>query len=221
LSTPSKLSPDELLTTTRAVRKRLDLERPVEKEIIEQCISIAQQAPTGGNRQGWHFVVVTDASLRRELGVLYRKGSEDYFSSPGSAGGRKTGDKKYDEIQSRIRESAIFLVENIEKVPVHVIPCIEGRTDKPSNMSVAEQASKWGSIFPAIWSFMLAARARGLGTTLTSFHLAHEKEAADLLGIPYDKVMQSALIPTAYTKGTDFRAAHRHEVSKMIHWDVW
>ncbi len=130
------------------------------------------------------------------------------------------GDQKYDATQTRVRESAIYLVEHIHEVPVHVIPCIQGRTDG-SILSIAGQASKWGSIFPAVRSFMLAARARSLGTTLTSFHLTYEKEAAEFLGIPFDKVMQAALIPVAYTKGTTFRPAHRFSADSIIHWDGW
>ncbi len=212
------LNPDELLTTTRAVRKRLDLTMPVESSIIQECISVAQQAPTGGNRQGWHFVVVTDPALRAGLGKLYRDGAKEYFASPSSAGGRQSGDPEYDKTQAKIRESATYLVDHIQEVPVHVIPCIAGRTD---GLPASAQASMWGSIFPAVWSFMLAARARGLGTTLTSFHLAYEKEAANLLGIPFDKAMQAGLIPVAYTKGTDFKPAQRFKVETMIHWDKW
>jgi nitroreductase len=213
------LTPDELLTTTRAVRKRLDLGRPVEREVIQECIAIAQQAPTGSNRQDWHFVVVTERGLRAELGKLYRKGAEAYFSSPYSVGSSASRDsKQVDSTQVRIRESAVFLAEHIHEVPVHVIPCISGRTD---GWPAAGQAPKWASILPATWSFMLAARARGLGTTLTSFHLAFEEEAAKLLGMPFEEVMQAALIPVAYTKGVNFKPARREPVEKMIHWDRW
>jgi len=215
------LNPDELLSTTRAVRRRLDLTRKVDRKVVQECISAAQQAPTGGNRQGWHFVIVTDPTLRMELGKLFRKGAEGYFASSRSAGGSKSGNQKYDAIQARVRLSALYLVEHIHQVPVHVIPCIEGRTNNSSSVSVVTQASKWGSIFPAVWSFMLAARARGLGTTLTSFHLAFEKEAAELLGIPYKEVMQAPLIPLAYTKGTNFHPAPRKNLDSMVHWERW
>ena len=212
------LSADELLTTTRAVRKRLDFTRPVDREIIQECISIAQQAPTGSNRQDWHFVVVMDPKLRMGLANLYRKGAESYFSSPASVGRAKSDDLKRNETGMRIRESASYLVDHIHEVPVHMIPCIEGRTD---NLPAPAQAGKWASIIPAAWSFMLAARARGLGTAYTTFHLSFEEDAANLLGIPYREIMQAALIPLAYTKGLEFRPGSREPVEKMIHWDRW
>jgi nitroreductase len=211
---PLDLSVDEVLTTTRAVRKRLDLTRPVEREVIEECVKIALQAPTASNGQGYHFVIVTDPKLRAELGKLYRRGAEDYFAS--GAGSQKPADPKSGF--SRMRESSLYLVANIDKVPVHVIPCY-GR--RPEGLSYGSQASIWLSIIPAAWSFALAARVRGLGTAVTTFHLQYEKEAADLLGIPYDKVMQAGLMPLAYTKGSKFQPAPRKETSSVVHWDRW
>jgi nitroreductase len=202
------LNPDELLSTTRSVRLRLDLERPVEREVVEECVRVAQQAPNASNREGWHFVVVTDAEKRRALADIYRRGGEAYMRS----GGRNPS--------ARLVASASFLYERIQDVPVHVIPCMEGRTDG-ERTSVAWQSSRWGTIGPATWSFMLAARARGLGTVWTSFHLQFEREAADLLGIPYDDVMQTALVPLAYTKGIDFKPARRAPVDTILHWDGW
>ena len=119
---------------------------------------------------------------------------------------------------ARIVDSAQYLIDHLHEVPVHVIPCIHGRTE---NQPVNVQASRWGSIMPAAWSFMLAARSRGLGTSLTSFHLAFEQEAAQLLGIPYEKVMQAGLIPVAYTLGTDFKSAPRKPLESVLHWDRW
>ena len=206
-----ELTPDELLTTTRAVRKRLDLERPVEREVLEECLALAQQAPTGSYKQDWHFVVVTDPGLRAGLAELWRKGGEKYLA----------GVEKPEEIpgmMGRVLGGVFHLRDHLHEVPVHVIPCIEGRTD---GKSVFAQASRWGSIMPAAWSFMLAARSRGLGSVWTSFHLAHEQEAAELLGIPYDEVMQAALIPVAYTIGTDFKPAKRAPLETMVHWDRW
>ena len=109
-------------------------------------------------------------------------------------------------------------LDHLQDVPVHVIPCIRGRTD---GKGVFAQASRWGSIMPAAWSFMLAARSRGLGTVWTTFHLAYEQEAAELLGIPYDEVMQAALIPVAFTKGTDFKPAARKPLGEVVHWERW
>jgi len=202
------LTPDQLLTTTRAVRKRLDLSRPVEQEVIEECVKIALQAPTASNMQQYHFVILTDWKIRAEIGKLYRKGAEDYFASGPGRQGRN----------SRVRESALFLVENIDKVPALVIPCYKAR---PEGLPYGVQASIWSSVIPAAWSFALAARARGLGTAVTTFHLEFEEEAAKLLGIPYKEVMQAALMPLAYTYGTKFQPAPRKEVSSVIHWDHW
>jgi nitroreductase len=209
------LSLDELLTTTRAVRKRLDLSRPVERAVIEECVKIATQAPSGSNVQGWHFVIVTDPKLREEIGKLYRKGAAEYFSSgPGRM--RSEGNPK--SSLSRLWDSAIYLVENIDKIPVLVIPCYKGR---PDGLPASEQAGFWLSIIPAAWSFALAARARGLGTAITTFHLEFEEEAARILGIPYKEVTQAALMPLAYTKGTKFNPGPRKDAASIIHWDRW
>jgi nitroreductase len=218
------LTADEVLTTTRAVRKRLDLDRPVEIALIKECIEIALQAPTGGNTQGWQFVVVSDATRRAALAEIYRKAWQIYRKSPGSvfdlfakepAGARK------DQF-GRVAESADYLVDNLERVPVHVIPCIHGRPDKMTGKyaSVA-LASIYGSVIPATWSFMLAARVRGLGTAWTTAHLMYEQEAAEILDIPYDDVTQVALIATAWSKGTDFKKSLRKPVDEIVHIDGW
>jgi nitroreductase len=200
-----ELTPDELLTTTRAVRRRLDLERPVEPEVLEECLSLAQQAPTGSYRQDWHFVVVRDPALRRGLAELWRTGAERYLGAVPEAEG----------MLGRVVAGVRHLAAHLHEVPVHVIPCIEARGNEPRG------SNPWGSIIPAAWSFMLAARSRGLGTVWTTAHLAHEREAAELLGIPYDEVMQGALIPVAYTIGTDFKPARRKPLDSMLHWDAW
>jgi nitroreductase len=203
-------TPDELLSTTRAVRRRLDLTRPVEREVLEECLRLAQQAPTAAFAQNWHFVVVTDADKRAALGELWRLSGERYLGARAASSG--------DGPLARIGASVRHLLDHIHEVPVHVIPCVEGRTD---GLPAWRQAGRWGSILPATWSFMLAARLRGLGTAWTTFHLVHEREAAELLGIPYDEVMQAALIPVAYTLGADFRPAQRLPLETMVHWDGW
>jgi nitroreductase len=212
------LAPDELLSTTRAVRKRLDLSRPVERSVIEECLGLAQQAPTASNWQDWHFVVVTDPERRAGLAELYRRGGEAYLRRPRALPSLHFDDPEQQAQMERIWDSARYLLEHVHEVPVHVIPCVEGRTD---GLPAVSQASRFGSIVPAAWSFMLAARARGLGTCWTTFHLNFEEEAAALLGIPYAEIMQVALIPVAYTKGTDFRPARRQPLEKMVHWDAW
>jgi len=212
------LSPDELLSTTRSVRRRLDLTRAVDRKLIEECLDLAQQAPSGGNQQGWSFVVVTDLHKRRALGELYKQGWDAYLQSMQTQGASEppTSTPRRDIV--RVYRSAQYLADHMGEVPVLVIPCINGRTD---GASTADQASLWGSILPAVWSFMLAARARGLGTCWTTLHLPHEREAADLLSIPYEDVMQAAMIPVAHTVGEQFRPGPRKPLDTIVHWDQW
>jgi len=208
----------ELLTTTRSVRKRLDLARPVPRAVIEECIEIALQAPTGSNAQGWHFVVVTDAAKRAEIARYYKEALQGYMKLQEAGGPRwKTpGDPRAAQ-EARVRESAVFLADHLHEVPVHVIPCVEGRVE---NAGVVAQASVYGSILPAAWSFMLAARARGLGMAWTTLHLVRERDVAKLLGIP-DSVTQTALLPVAYYKGKDFQKARRLPSRELTSWNSW
>ena len=216
------LTPDDLLTTTRSVRKRLDFSRPVEPEIIQECLQIAVQAPTGGNRQTWHFVVVTDAEKRKALGEIYKKGFAIYRQQNASASATSTSKRMTRErleTLKRVVSSSDYLEEHMGEVPVLVIPCMYGRVE---GLNANEQAGMWGSILPAVWSFMLAARDRGLGTCWTTIHLFHEEEAAQVLGIPYDKITQTSMIPVAYTLGgTDFKPAPRVPLESVVHWDQW
>ena len=212
------LDPDQLLSTTRAVRKRLDLDRPVEPEVLHECIEMAGQAPTASNSQGWHFVVVTDAATRLALAELYREGFDLFYGDPEAAlAGMPQDDPAYLATQRRVIDSARYLAEHLAEVPVHLIPCVEGRYEEGP---VALHAATWGSLLPAVWSFCLAARARGLGTCWTTLHLIKEREAAELLGLP-DNVMQGALIPVAYTRGTDFKPGPRRDLDRVIHLDGW
>jgi nitroreductase len=218
LNTELNLSPDELLSTTRSVRRRLDLTRPVDLNLIEQCLDLAQQAPSGGNQQGWSFVVVTDPHKRQALGALYKQGWDAYLQSMPARVASEAPTSTPSRDILRVYRSAQYLADHMGEVPVLVIPCINGRTDGASG---DEQAGHWGSILPAVWSFMLAARARGLGTCWTTLHLPHEREAADLLGIPYDDVMQAAMIPVAHTIGEQFRLGPRRPLDTIVHWDHW
>ena len=224
------LSLDELLTTTRSVRRRLDFSRPVSREVVEECIEIALQAPTPSNLQNWHFVLVTDPDKRTALADLYRKGREIYVTLPSATANLDFGDEKRNSTQQRIEESAQYLNRHFQDAPVLVIPCIEGRTDQrereitPGWGEVPPallQSAQWGSIAPATWSFMLAARARGLGTCWTSLHLYFEEQAAKILGIPYADVMQACMLPLAYTKGVDFKPGAREPLDTVMHWDAW
>lgn len=213
------LTPDQLLSTTRAVRKRLDLTRPVEHELIRECIELAVQAPTGSNSQRWHFLVVTDAEKRKALGELYRQGMMAVYGPDSERRNQPAPqDPAEARTQERVLSSALYLATHMHEVPVLVVPCIQGRLEGASS---AAQAGAWGSILPAVWSFMLAARARGLGTAWTTLHLLREKEAADVLGIPYEKVTQAALIPVAYTIGTDFKPVARKPLDEILHWNAW
>ncbi len=215
------LSPDELLTTTRSVRKRLDFSRPVEPELLRECLEIAVQAPTGGNRQHWHFVMVTDRQQIDALGKIYQKGWVIYRQEQASlAQAAQSKRMSTDRIATlaRVADSANYLADHMHEVPAMLIPCGFGRID---NIPSSQQAGYWGSILPAAWSFMLAARARGLGTCWTTIHLYYEQEAAQVLGIPYEKITQCALIPIAHTLGTDFKPGSRVPQEEIVHWDRW
>ncbi|MFD9909006.1 nitroreductase family protein [Streptomyces sp. NPDC059063] len=212
------LSSDQLLSTTRAVRHRLDLTRPVARELLEECVDLAVQAPTGRNRQRWHFVIVTDPDRRAALADAWRAG----VATPGASPALRERDVRRMNVKpgvmGRVFSGAAHLFERLHEVPALVVPCVEGRTE---GAAVVHQAGTWGSILPAAWSFMLAARARGLGTVWTTGNVANEKEAARILGIPYGDVMQAALIPVAHTIGTDFRPAERIPREQVLHWDAW
>jgi nitroreductase len=212
------LTSDELLSTTRAVRKRLDLERPVPMELIRECLELATQAPSGSNMQGWHFVVVTDEAKRAALGAIYAKAFDIYRSMPTAAGNFEVDDPARAATQDRVRSSAEHLAEVMGRCPVLLVPCIEGKVDGMPNVG---SSSVLGSIIPAAWSFCLAARARGLGTSWTTLHLMFEQEAAEVLGIPFESITQTALIPVAYTKGTDFKPGPRVDLDSILHVDTW
>jgi nitroreductase len=195
---------DRLLSTTRAVRKRLDLDRPVPSQVIEECLRLAVQAPTGSNRQGWHWIVVTDADKRAALADMYRAGFGPYMDRA----------RRGSPSPTRVGESAFWLAERLEQVPVHVIPCIEDYTKGNAHAGV------WASIYPAVWSFQLALRSRGLGSALTTLHLPRAPEAATLLGIP-DGVLQAGLVPVAYYTGEDFKPARRRPSEEVTSWNEW
>lgn len=210
------LTPDQLLSTTRSVRKRLDLERPVEPEIVMECLELALQAPTGSNRQGWHWMFITEPDKKQALAEIYRRNFIAYRDS----GARPT----YEDSDSRaqrqtaVTDSANHLADHFHEVPILMIPLIEGRLD---NLPAFAAASTWGSLLPAVWSFMLALRSRGLGSAWTTLHLPGEREAAELLDIPFDRYTQGGLFPIAYTIGTEFRPAPRIPTDQIVHWNTW
>lgn len=209
------LSADEVLASTRAVRKRLDFDRPVPMEVIRECLELAVQAPTGSNRQGWEWLVVTDEAKRAALAELYRKGFDIYRNSQVAAHNTEVGDAAQ---QARVVDSAEYLAQNFHRVPVMLIPCMPGRLDALPAMAAT---STFGSIHPGTWSFMLAARERALGTAWTTIHLMFEKEAAEILEIPYDEYTQTALITVGYSIGTEFKPAKRPPIETIMHIDSW
>jgi nitroreductase len=212
-----ELTPDQLLTTTRSVRRRLDLTRPVPLELVRECLEIALQAPSGSNRQGWHFVVVTDAEQRRAIGELYRRAVAGYLDSPGSAARLFADDPDRAPVQQRVGASVAHLGEHMGEVPVLVLPCLRTGSER---LPAGNQAGLWGSLLPAAWSYMLAARTRGLGTAWTTLHLTYEREVAQVLGLP-PEVHQGALIPTAWYTGETFRPARRVPLDEVLHLDRW
>jgi nitroreductase len=208
---PIDISALELLTTTRAVRRRLDLTRPVPRSVVLECIRVATQAPSGGDRQHWRFVVVDEPGLRSEIAGHYRRAhrerrEEAAASSPPGNGGKPRLDRSVDD-----------LAERLASVPALVIPCVLAPS---SSTALPAQASLWGSILPATWSFMLAARLFGLGTTFTTLHLRYADEVAALLRIPAGAT-QAGLVPVAYTRGTRFRPAPRAPAEQVVHWNGW
>lgn len=205
------LSADEVLTSTRAVRKRLDLTRPVPREVLVECIDIAHQSPTGSNSQRWRWMIVTDADKRAAIAEIYRRNFEEaYADAPAPPPGSQA---------ARINESAQHLADHLHEVPVHVIPLLADRMGEGTPSW--RQASRWGGILPAVWSFMLALRERGLGSAWTSLHLRNEREVSEMLGIPYDDYSQAGLFPVAYTIGTEFKPAVRPPAEEFIRWDEW
>jgi nitroreductase len=211
------LSADEVLTTTRTVRKRLDLDRPVERSVVEEALEVALQAPSASNRQTWHWVVVEDPATRQAVADVYARNYAGYRAMP-----RPTypeGDVRAAQ-GPRVSESSAYLADNFARVPLLLVPCVDGR---PDGAPVERQAALWASLLPAVWSFLLALRERGLGSAWTTIHLMNggEREVADILGIPYDRVTQAGLFPIAYTKGTDFKPVERRPLGEVLHWGAW
>jgi nitroreductase len=200
---------DRILTTTRAVRRRLDLGRPVPRQVVLECLRLAIQAPTGGNTQRWRWLVVDDADKRAALAALYRRRAEPYLGGYRSLAPDTT---------NAVLDSSEYLSEHLHEVPVFVIPCLLGRLS--ATPSTEEAAGFYGSILPAVWNLQLALRSRGLGSVFTTLHLAYEHDAGEILGIP-DTVTQAALIPVAYTLGDDFKPAQRRPVEEITYWNGW
>jgi len=213
------LSIDDVLTTTRNVRKRLDFSRPVPRAVIAECLTLALQAPNGSNNQGWEWIAVEDPAIREELAELQRQALAKFLEDAGpnpSVGTRI--DIGRNERMTQIGESVLYLIEHMDKAPVLMVPAFltPGRLEGANTFY---QASMWGSILQAVWSFMLALRSRGLGSAWTTLQLWKERETAELLGIPYDEYTIAGIFPVAYTVGVDFRPAQRRPVGDVLHWD--
>lgn len=206
---------DKLLTTTRSIRKRLDLTRPVPLELIEECLEVALQSPSATNTQKWRFMVIRDTKKRAGVAKLYKQAFESYWEQADDTTYGTTGPASTEA--QRMIDSAVYLVNHLHEVPVQVLFCIE---DQVRDVPLFNQATAYGSILPAAWSFMLAARARGLGCCWTTVHLKHADEAARLLDIP-DSVTQCVLLPVAYYTGTDFKTARRIPATELTYWDTW
>jgi nitroreductase len=206
-----------ILTTTRSVRKRLDFDRLVPRDLLLECLEVAVQAPTGSNSQGWQFVFVTEADKKQVIGELYRK---SWYAYAASGGQRYAKDDPRHEQLPRVASSAQYLADRMHEVPVMVIPCIEGRVDRPG-VSNLEMAGLYGSILPAAWSFMLAARDRGVVGSWTTLHLRYEREVAELLGIPYERYTQTALLAMGFSTGGEFKPAQRIPLDRIVHWEKW
>lgn len=222
-----RLTVDRLLTTTRSVRKRLDFTRPVEREVIDECMQIALQAPTGSNAQRWRWVIVADAGRRAALGEIYARAFREYLAmatSGTAAGGIHSGDndaaRRLSEhlvAKEKMMRSVEYLIDRIHEAPIHIVPCVVGRLQPDASSSWI--SSHFGSVYPAIWSLQLALRSRGLGTCITTAHLGYEEEAAEVLGIPFAEITQVCLLPVAYYTGETFRPTKRRPMGEVVFWE--
>ena len=210
-----RLTPDEMLTTTRAVRRRLDPARPVPRKLVEECLEIALQAPNGSNLNTWRWIAVDDRPTVARMAEIYDAALEDYVKSLGSATGTNYAGASVPGFE-RIGASVQHLRDHMREVPVLLLPLFAGRTE---GVNLFFQASLWGSVVQAVWSFMLALRARGLGSCWTTGHLWREAEMAELLGIPREKYTQVGLFPVAFTLGTEFRRAWRRPHGEVLRWN--
>jgi len=209
------LTNDELLSTTRSVRLRLDFGRPVQRELLSECLTLALQAPSASGAQGWRWVFVEDPEKKRALAEIYRA---NLAGAARQSGGREASGQS--PRQARMAASGAHLVAHLQDAPFLLIPCLRGRVDRSTS---AMSATFWASIMPAVWSFCLALRSRGLGTCWTTLHLFGngERAAAEVLGIPYDDYSQMGMFPIAYTKGVDFKPARRRAPEQVTRWNGW
>ena len=208
---------DHVLRTTRSVRLRLDFDRPIEPSVLEECLEIALQAPTASNSQQWQWVMITDPDKIAAVAEVYRKSFNVLAARPPEERPDYGPDDSRTQQSEKVTRSATYLAAEMHRCPALLLTCINGRVENEGPMA---QAAVYGSILPGAWSFMLAARARGIGTAWTTLHIRHEDEVAELLGIPAH-VTQAALFPIAYFTGEDFKPAHRVPLQEVVHWNTW
>lgn len=208
---------EELLTTTRSVRKRLDLKRPVPMAVLEKCLEIALQAPTGSNAQRWRYLVVNNPEKRAQIAQIYARSFAIYLKEAAANAPKLEPNDPRVERGKKVVDSAVYLSRNLAQVPVHILCCTQGRVEE---QGVFQQASLYGSILPAAWSLMLALRAHGLGSAWTTLHLRYEEEVAQLLEIPADYT-QAVLLPVAYYTGDGFRPAKRVPARELTYLNSW
>lgn len=213
----TSLSFDAVLSTTKAVRRRLDLDRAVPREVIVDCVALANFAPSSRNTQPWHFVFIDDADRRARVASLYAEVWDDIAAPMYERELDNAFTEEDRAAVARMRHSSRYLRDHLAEVPVILFPVLEGRAEEFGNALL--QSLKWGSVVPAIWSFMLAARSRGLGTSWTSLHLAREQDMARIIGVDYHRYTQVAMIPVGYTLGTQFRPPPRRAVGEAVHWN--
>lgn len=217
--TKLNLGLDEALATTRTVRRGLDLERPVDDTVLRECFELAHQSPTGSNAQSWQWIVVRDPERRRRIAALYRQAFDIYETLPDNAAGIYSGpDTERRAQHQRVMDSARHLASNLAAVPALIIPCATPRVDEAPHPLAA---ATYGSILPGVWSFMLAARERGLGTAWTTLHLLFEEAVAEIVGVPYHEVSQLAMIAVGHSTKQTFGRARRAPVDTFVHWETW
>ncbi|MET7397328.1 nitroreductase family protein [Dactylosporangium sp. NPDC005572] len=225
MSTPVIRDIDEVLTTTRAVRNRMDFERPVSRAVVEECLRLAQQAPMGSNLEDWRIVAVDDPALKRRLAELYTEVWHQTVEGPLASGEAATTTRLSPSVrpdpvtqarQTRVLKAVKYLVDHLEQVPVLVVLC--STKPIPQHPVGGTASGYYGSIFPFAWSFQLALRSRGLGSVMATAlaHKAGRVQAA--LGLP-DDWRPITLLPVAYTKGLDFRPAARADLSDVAFWN--
>ncbi|HEY8061136.1 MAG TPA: nitroreductase family protein [Acidimicrobiales bacterium] len=211
-----RVAADLLLTTTRSVRRRLDLTRPVPREVLLECIGIAEQAPVGSNEVSrWHWLVVDDPDLKAQVAAVYQEAWAPYTA--------RFDPSRLDERAQRTMAAAAFVADHMAEVPALVIPCVRrhrSSTDPAVAMPHPAAVSVYGSIFPSIWSFCLALRTRGLGSSITTMHLHGANRVAALLGVP-DTFLQACLLPVGYYTGETFRPVPRPDPATITGFNGW